>query len=165
MIRLHSDRRHRYGAILRVGVTLVSVNRRDHFRFEFQVYVVGSRHSRAEAREGGGRRRRTCWGCARCDRPRALEALLRYQLRPPLSKARLTRLDDGRVKLRLRTPYNDGTSHLIFTAHEFLERLAALVPRPQKNLIIYHGCLAPRAKDRDKVVAYGRTGPERRHNT
>ena len=28
----------------------------------------------------------------------ALEALLRYQLRPPLSKARLTRLDDGRVK-------------------------------------------------------------------
>ena len=36
-------------------MTLVSVNRRDHFRFEFQVYVVGSRHSRAEAREGGGR--------------------------------------------------------------------------------------------------------------
>lgn len=39
----------------------------------------------------------------------ALELLLRYQLRPPLSKVRLTRLDDGRIKLRLRTPYQDGT--------------------------------------------------------
>jgi hypothetical protein len=86
----------------------------------------------------------------------ALESLLRYQLRPPLAKTRLTRLDDGRIKLRLRSKWSDGTSHLIFSEHEFLERLAALVPRPQKNLIIYHGSLAPRATDRDEIVSYGR---------
>lgn len=89
---------------------------------------------------------------------KAIEALLRYQLRPPLSKARLSRLDDGRVKLKLRTPYQDGTTHLIFTPHELLERLAALVPRPQKNLIIYSGILAPRANDRHLAVAFGRPG-------
>jgi hypothetical protein len=87
---------------------------------------------------------------------RSLENLLRYQLRPPLSKHRLSRLPDGRIKLQLRAPWNDGTSHLIFSPHEFLERLAALVPRPRKNLIIYHGCLAPRAKDREEIVSFGR---------
>jgi hypothetical protein len=87
---------------------------------------------------------------------KAIEALLRYQLRPPLAKARLARLPDGRLRLGLRTPYHDGTTHLVLTPHELLERLAALVPRPQKNLIIYHGCLAPRARDRDEVVAFGR---------
>lgn len=34
----------------------------------------------------------------------ALEALLRYQLRPPLSKARLARLHDGRLRLALPHP-------------------------------------------------------------
>ena len=47
---------------------------------------------------------------------------------------------------------------MLFTPHELLERLAALVPRPNKNLIIYHGCLAPRAKGRAEMVAYGRPG-------
>jgi hypothetical protein len=38
-----------------------------------------------------------------------------------------------------------------------MERLAALVPRPHKNLIIYSGVLAPNAKLRAKVVVYGAT--------
>jgi hypothetical protein len=37
-----------------------------------------------------------------------------------------------------------------------IERLAALVPKPHKNLLIYSGVLAPNAKLRSKVVAYGR---------
>jgi len=86
----------------------------------------------------------------------ALEALLRYQLRPPLSKSRLTRLDDGRVQLKLRSPWSDGTSHLILEPHELIEKLVPLIPRPGTNLIVYHGCLAPRAKDRESIVAYGR---------
>jgi hypothetical protein len=87
---------------------------------------------------------------------KALENLLRYQLRPPVSKQRLSRLPDGRVKLRLRTPWNDGTTSLVFSPQEFLERLASLVPKPRKNLIIYHGCFAPRAKDREEIVNFGR---------
>jgi hypothetical protein len=89
----------------------------------------------------------------------ALEALLRYQMRPPLSKARLSRLDDGRVKLKLRTPWSDGTTHLILEPTELIEKIVALVPRPKTNLIVYHGCLASRAKDREQIVAYGRGEP------
>jgi hypothetical protein len=86
----------------------------------------------------------------------ALESLLRYQLRPPLSKARLSRLDEVRIKLKLRSPWSDGTTHLILEPHELIEKLTALVPRPRTNLIVYHGCLAPRAKHRNKTVAFGR---------
>jgi hypothetical protein len=35
----------------------------------------------------------------------------------------------------------------------------ALVPRPRSNLIVYHGCLAPRAKAREQIVTYGRGKP------
>jgi hypothetical protein len=38
---------------------------------------------------------------------------------------------------------------------ELLEKLAALTPRPRINLILYHGVLAPHARWRARVVAYG----------
>ena len=37
-------------------------------------------------------------------------------------------LADGRIVCTLRHPWHDGTRHLIFTPHEFLERLAAITP-------------------------------------
>jgi Putative transposase len=36
---------------------------------------------------------------------------------------------------------------------EFMERLAALVPRPRLHLIRFHGVLAPNAKLRREIVA------------
>ena len=36
----------------------------------------------------------------------------------------------------------------------------AVVPRPETNLLICHGLLAPRARWRERVVAYGRMVPE-----
>jgi hypothetical protein len=39
---------------------------------------------------------------------------------------------------------------------EFLEKLAALTPRPEINLVLYHGALAPHARWRAEVVAYRR---------
>ena len=65
------------------------------------------------------------------------ERLCRYLLRPPLSDERLTRLDDGRVELALKTPWRDGTIALRFTPEQFVARLAALIPGPGKNLIRY----------------------------
>jgi hypothetical protein len=59
------------------------------------------------------------------------------------------------VALTLKRGYHDGTTHLIFEPLTFVERLAALVPKPNKNLVIYSGVLAPNAKVRSKVVAYG----------
>ena len=50
------------------------------------------------------------------------------------------------------TPWSNGTTHLLLSPHELLEKLAALVPPPRLNLIRYHGCLAPNARDRDRIV-------------
>jgi hypothetical protein len=57
--------------------------------------------------------------------------------------------------LELKRRYHDGTTHLLMQPTTFIERLAALVPRPQKNLTVYSGVLAPNAKLRSKVVAFG----------
>ena len=84
-----------------------------------------------------------------------LEQLCRYLLRPAVAQDRLGLLDDGRVVLQLKTAWSDGTSHLVFEPVDFLARLAALIPRPRINLVFYHGLLAPNARWRAAVVAYG----------
>jgi hypothetical protein len=86
------------------------------------------------------------------DRPR-LARLCRYLVRPPLGQQRLQRMRDGRIAVTLQRPWADGTTHLVFTPSEFLERLVPLVPRPRINLLLYHGVLAPNAPWRRAVVA------------
>jgi hypothetical protein len=85
-----------------------------------------------------------------------LEQLARYVLRPPIAQERLSRTADGRVLLRLKAEWHDGTTHLVFEPLELLERLAALTPRPRINLVLYHGALAPHSRWRARAVAYGR---------
>jgi hypothetical protein len=58
----------------------------------------------------------------------------------------------ARVTFELKTPWRDGTTHLEMTPIDFMERLAALVPRPRLHLIRFHGVLAPNAKLRAMVV-------------
>jgi len=82
----------------------------------------------------------------------ALERLCRYVARPPLSHARLKRHDDGDIALALKTPWSDGTSHVLLSELELVEKLAALVPTPNANLVTYTGVLAPAAKWRSLVV-------------
>ena len=48
--------------------------------------------------------------------------------------------------VQLKRVWADGGSHLLFEPLEFLEKLAALTPRPRINLILYHGMLAPHAR-------------------
>jgi len=57
-----------------------------------------------------------------------LERLARDLLRPPLALTRLSELSDGRLSLRLKRPWDDGTTRILFEPFEFLARLAALVP-------------------------------------
>ena len=104
------------------------------------VWTVGPRHAHLERFDLHADRD------VRADDRLGLERLCRYLLRPPLAQERLTRLADGRVLCTLARPWHDGTRHLIFTPHEFLERLAAITPRPHINLVLYHGVLAPRAR-------------------
>jgi hypothetical protein len=62
---------------------------------------------------------------------RRLEHVCRYILRPPVAQEALELTPDGRVLLRLRRPWRDGTRALRFEPSELLEKLAALVPRPR----------------------------------
>jgi hypothetical protein len=89
-----------------------------------------------------------------------VERLCRYVLRPPFAQERLRLRGDGRIALELKTAWRDGTRELVFEPLEFLERLAAMTPRPETNLLICQGVLAPRARWRARVVVYGRRVPE-----
>jgi hypothetical protein len=66
---------------------------------------------------------------------------------------------DGRVLVGLKTVWRDGTSQLLFEPIELMEKLAAIIPRPAVNLVLYHGVLAPRARRRSQVVRFGRPAP------
>jgi len=56
------------------------------------------------------------------------------------------------VRLALKTPYRDGTTHVIFEPEDFIARLVALVPKPRAHLTRYHGVFAPASPDRARVV-------------
>jgi len=66
-----------------------------------------------------------------------LERICTYISRPAVADDRLDLLDDGRVALRLKRPFADGTSYLLFAPLDSLSRLAALVPRPHVNERLY----------------------------
>jgi len=93
-----------------------------------------------------------------------LERLCRYIARPAVSEKRLSLLGDGRIRYELKTPYRDGTSHVIFEPLDFLARLASLVPKPRVNLTRFHGVFAPNSKHRIEVTP-ARRGKGRRRNT
>ncbi len=75
-----------------------------------------------------------------------------YITRPPLSSESLEQLPNGDLTFKLKTPWDDGTTHLVFTPTEFIEKLAAIIPPPRFHQLRYHGILAPNAKYRSQVV-------------
>ena len=72
-----------------------------------------------------------------------LERLCRYITRPAVSEKRLSLTAHGKVRYELKTPYRDGTTHLIFEPLDFIARLAAHVPKQRVNLARCHGVFAP----------------------
>lgn len=81
-----------------------------------------------------------------------LAKLVRYILRPPISLERLEKLGDGRFAYRLKQAWSDGTSHVVLTGLELIEKLVALVPPPRAHQIIYFGVLSSHARLRPLVV-------------
>jgi hypothetical protein len=69
---------------------------------------------------------------------------------------------DGQVRVALRQPWADRTTHVVFDPVEFLGRLAVLVPRPRVNLILDYGVLGGRAAWRPEVVPRVRRRRRRR---
>ncbi len=103
-----------------------------------------------------------------------LERLCRYISRPAVSEKRLLLTKNGNVRYQLKTPYRDGTTHVIFEPLDFMyrmygmpraqgcagaaiARLAALVPKPRVNLTRFHGVFAPNSKPR-ALVTPGKRG-------
>ncbi len=89
---------------------------------------------------------------ARADERKKLERLCRYISRPAVAEKRLSLTANGNVRYRLKTPYRDGTTHVIFDPLDFIARLAALVPIPRVNLTRFHGVFAPNSKHRARVT-------------
>jgi hypothetical protein len=52
----------------------------------------------------------------------------------------------------MKRTWSDGTSALVLSPQELVERLASLVPPPRKNQILYHGVLAAHSAWRAEVV-------------
>jgi hypothetical protein len=54
-----------------------------------------------------------------------LERLCRYITRPPVAIDRLSLTPEGNIRYALKTPYRDGTTHVIFEPLDFIARLAS----------------------------------------
>jgi hypothetical protein len=85
------------------------------------------------------------------DRPGGVP-LCRYTARPAIAEHRLSLANNGNMVVELKSPYNDGTTHVILSPMEFLGRLVALVPRPWANLTRFHGVFSPNSKLRKQIV-------------
>ncbi len=81
-----------------------------------------------------------------------LERLCRYISRPAVSENRLEVLGNGNIRYQLKTPYRDGTTHVIFEPLDFIAKLSALIPKPRVNLTRFHGVFAPNCKWREQVT-------------
>src|SRR6266545_4737619 len=61
---------------------------------------------------------------------------------PAIANERLERNAAGDVVLQLKSAWRDGTTHIKMSPLEFMQRLAARVPRPRLHLIRFHRVLA-----------------------
>jgi hypothetical protein len=95
-----------------------------------------------------------------------LEKLCRYVARPPLSNELLIERPDGRIEYRLKRPWQDGTTAVVFKPLELIERLVPLIPPPRTHQVRYHGVLASASSLRSFVVPRSapREHPRQRRN-
>ena len=68
------------------------------------------------------------------------------------------------MRYQLKTPYNNGTTHVVFEPLDFLARLAAPVPRPQVNLTRYDDAFAPSSARLALVARAGRGNGKEAHD-
>jgi hypothetical protein len=90
---------------------------------------------------------------------RQLERLCRYVTRPPVAQDRLERLADGRLELRLKHAWKDGTSAIVLEPDDLMVRLVAAVPPPRWHLLRYFGVLSSHSRLRREVVPHPPADP------
>ncbi len=81
-----------------------------------------------------------------------LERLCRYISRPAVSTERLSRLSDGRIRYALKTPYRDGTTHVVFEPLDFsgAARRAGAKPRGEPDALPRRICAESSAPCADR---------------
>ncbi|WP_418888732.1 transposase [Methanothrix soehngenii] len=73
-------------------------------------------------------------------------------------------MPSGQVRYQLKTPYRDGTTHIVLEPLDLMARLCALVPPPRMHLTRYHGVFAPHSRlraRRSRRLGAGREGRAR----
>ena len=65
---------------------------------------------------------------------------------------RRARFRNGNLRYELKTPWRNGTTHVILEPLDFISRLVALVPKPRVHLTRFHGVFAPNSKYRARVT-------------
>jgi hypothetical protein len=63
---------------------------------------------------------------------------------------------NAKVRYELKTPYRDGTTHVIFDSMDLIARLASLVPKPPVNLTRFR-----RARTHQRASCAGDAGQAR----
>ena len=100
---------------------------------------------------------------AGADERKKVERLCRYIARPAIATGPLSLTSQGQVRYTLKTPYRDGTTHVVFEPLDFIARLAALVPGPRAHLTRDHGVFAPHSRWRAEVTTTDLRTPAERH--
>jgi hypothetical protein len=96
---------------------------------------------------------------ARTHERKKLERLCRYVSRPAVSEKRLSLAPNGNVRYQLKTPYREGTTHVVFEPLDFIARLAALGTGQESTLPAFMGCLRPTVSTVHKYARSGTLDP------
>ena len=91
----------------------------------------------------GGRFFVACGGSDKASQREKLERLCRYITRPAVSEKRLSLTNQGKVRYELKTPYRDGTTHVIFEPVDFIAKLAASGAEAQSQPDAVSRCIRP----------------------
>jgi hypothetical protein len=91
------------------SIRLLPCDKRKHVVVNFKLFLTSALHAGVTA--------------ARHER-RKLERLCRYITRPAIAEPRPSLTPHGNVRYQLKTPYRDGTTHIIFEPLDFMARLA-----------------------------------------
>ncbi len=81
-----------------------------------------------------------------------LEKLIQYVARGPISNERVEIIGDETVRLQLKRPYSDGTTHLEMSFQDVMAKLMALIPPPRAHLVRWAGFLAPNSPYRKEIT-------------
>lgn len=73
--------------------------------------------------------------------------------RGAIAKERIILAGNGKVHLKLKNPYSDGTTHYEFTPEQFIKRIISLIPPPRQNFIRYFGVFGARHRNRGEITS------------